>query len=58
MCEDVENLEKCPECQTMTIRLSDNMSYEYCEKCGLITRASISYAAGHKIDLPYGILII
>ena len=55
MCEDefeIENIEKCP-----TIKLSDNKSYEYCTKCGLITRASIEYVAGQRIDLPYGILI-
>ena len=55
--EEVENTDKCPECQTMTIKLSDNKSYEYCTKCGLITRASIEYVAGQRIDLPYGILI-
>ncbi|MBR3140540.1 MAG: hypothetical protein IKF11_06715 [Methanobrevibacter sp.] len=61
MCDDefeIENIEKCPECQTMTIKLSDNKSYEYCTKCGLITRASIEYVAGQRIDLPYGILTI
>ena len=58
MCDEIENIEKCPECQTLTIKLSDNKSYEYCTKCGLITRASIEYTAGHRIDLPYGILLI
>ena len=53
----IENLEKCPECKTFTIQLSENRSYEYCTRCGLITRASITYVAGRKIDLPYGILI-
>lgn len=49
---------KCPECKTKTIKLSENRSYEYCTRCGLITRASIEYAKGHKINLPYGILLI
>ena len=49
---------KCPECNTKTIELSENRSYEYCTRCGLITRASIEYAASHKINLPYGILLI
>ena len=53
-----ENIEKCPECQTLTIRLSEDKSYEYCTRCGLITRASYDYAAGIKFDLPYGIIII
>jgi len=57
MCEEV-NLEKCPECGTFTIALSLDKSYEYCTECGLITRASIDYVAGQRIDLPYGILII
>ena len=56
--EIIENIEKCPECETLTIQLSENKSYEYCTRCGLITRASIEYAAGQKIDLPYGILIL
>ena len=55
--EEIENLEKCPECKTLTITKSPDHSYEYCEKCGLITRASYDYAAGEKIDLPYGIII-
>ena len=53
-----ENLSKCPECGTMTIKLSDTNDYEYCTECGLITRASVKFVAGQKIDLPYGILII
>ena len=56
--EEIENTDKCPECQTLTITRSENRSYEYCEVCGLITRASYGYAAGMKLDLPYGILII
>ena len=56
--EEYENLDKCPECQTITIKLSQDRSHEYCTKCGLITRASIEYVAGRRIDLPYGILII
>ena len=56
--EEVENIEKCPECKTLTIVRSENRTYEYCTKCGLITRASYDYACGLKIDLPYGILII
>lgn len=62
MCEEdeefYENIEKCPECQTLTIKLSEDKSYEYCTKCGLITRASTAYAAGLRLDLPYGILIL
>lgn len=62
MCTDdefePENIEKCPECQTFTIQLSENRSYEYCTRCGLITRASYDYVAGIKINLPYGLLII
>lgn len=60
MCETEnkkDNLDKCPECETLTIQQSQDKSHEYCTKCGLITRASISYVAGLKIDLPYGILI-
>ena len=53
-----EDPEKCPECQTDTIRLSPNKSYEYCTQCGLITRASTEYVAGQLIDLPYGVIII
>ena len=56
--EENEDIEKCPECQTITIQLSQDKSYEYCTKCGLITRASIEYVAGQSIELPYGILII
>ena len=56
--EEYENVEKCPECKTLTIQLSEDKSYEYCTKCGLITRASYDYVAGFKIDFPYGILII
>ena len=55
---EVENIEKCPECQTLTIVLSEDKSYEYCAVCGLITRASSGYVAGHRIDLPYGILML
>ncbi len=62
MCEEdeefYENNKKCPECQTLTIKLSEDRSYEYCTKCGLITRASITYVAGQRIHLPYGTLII
>jgi len=57
MCNDF-NPEKCPECETLTITLSHDKSYEYCTVCGLITRASIEYVAGQRIDLPYGILIL
>lgn len=53
-----ENTDKCPECETLTIKLSDNKSYEYCTRCGLITRASYEYVAGRKLDLPYGLLIM
>ena len=56
--DEVENTDKCPECETLTIILSEDRSYEYCKKCGLITRASYDYAAGLKLELPYGILII
>lgn len=62
MCEEdeelYENIEKCPECKTLTIQLSEDKSYEYCTNCGLITRASIAYAAGLRLDFPYGILIL
>ena len=60
MCEEeieYENLNECPECKTLTIVKSENNSYEYCENCGLITRASYDYAAGLKFDLPYGLII-
>lgn len=56
--EEYENIEKCPECETLTITLSEDKSYEYCTECGLITRASIEYVAGHKIDLPYGVIML
>ena len=56
--EEVENTDKCPECKTLTIVRSEDRSYEYCEVCGLITRASYNYSAGIKFDLPYGLLII
>ena len=55
---DTENIEKCPDCQTLTIQLSEDRSYEYCTQCGMITRASITYVAGRRIELPYGILLI
>ena len=55
---EFENIEKCPDCQTLTIELSEDKSYEYCTRCGLITRASMTYVAGHRIHLPYGILLI
>ena len=55
---EYENIEKCPECKTLTIKLNENRDYEYCTKCGLITRASYDYIAGQHIDLPYGIIII
>lgn len=61
MCEEedyIENVEKCPDCQTLTIKLSEDKSYECCTNCGLITRASIAYVAGQRLDLPYGLLII
>lgn len=56
--EIYENIEKCPECETLTIKLSEDKSYEYCTQCGLITRASNDYVAGQRIDLPYGILLL
>jgi len=56
--EEVENIDKCPNCKTLTIVRSENGSEEYCTQCGLITRASYDYVAGIKFDLPYGILII
>ena len=56
--EIYENIDKCPECKTLTIKLSEDKSYEYCTECGLITRASITYVAGQRIDLPYGILLL
>lgn len=56
--ELIENIEKCPECKTLTIKLSEDKSYEYCTQCGLITRASIRYVAGQRLDLPYGILLL
>ncbi|WP_407375131.1 hypothetical protein [Methanobrevibacter sp.] len=56
--DETENTDLCPECKTFTIQLSQNRSYEYCTECGLITRASYSYVAGQKIELPYGLLII
>lgn len=55
--EEPENIDKCPECQTITITRNNNNEYEYCEKCGLITRASYDYTAGIRIDLPYGVFI-
>lgn len=55
---EIENPAICPHCQTETIKLADNRSYEYCTKCGLITRASYNYIAGIQFELPYGILII
>lgn len=62
MCTDdefePENIEKCPECKTFTIKINEDKSYEYCTKCGLITRASITYVAGQRIHPPYGLLII
>ena len=63
MCKNIEefepeNTEKCPDCETFTIKLSEDKSYEYCTKCGLITRASYDYVAGFKINLPYGTLIL
>ena len=62
MCEEheleKENTDLCPNCETHTIKLSQNRSFEYCTKCGLITRASYDYVAGMKITLPYGILIM
>lgn len=56
--EEYENLDKCPECKTLTIVRSQDRSYEYCAKCGLITRASYNYQAGIRFDLPYGLLIL
>lgn len=55
--EEYENIDKCPECKTLTITRSSDNDYEYCEKCGLITRASYDYTAGIHFDLPYGIFI-
>ena len=55
--ETEENIQICPECKTMTIIPNEDSSYEYCETCGLITRASMEYVAGQRIDLPYGIII-
>jgi len=52
-----EDILECPECKTLTIKLSEDQSYEYCTHCGLITRASMEYVAGHRINLPYGILL-
>jgi len=51
-----DNPDQCPECKTFTIETSPDGSEEYCTRCGLITRASIQYVAGQRIDLPYGIL--
>lgn len=56
--DEIENIDKCPECKTLTITTSEDRSYEYCTKCGLITRASYEYVAGLRLELPYGLLII
>ena len=46
---------QCPECGSELITDEDHI---YCSRCGLITMASISYVAGQRIDLPYGILLM
>ena len=46
---------QCPECGSELIADEDHI---YCSRCGLITMASISYVAGQRIDLPYGILLM
>ena len=44
----------CPECSG-ELTTSEDEDEIICTKCGLVTSASISYVAGIKINLPYGI---
>lgn len=44
----------CPECHGKLTATIDEDEI-ICTKCGLITSASIQYAAGQQIDLPYGL---
>lgn len=50
-----ESLQFCPECGGEIKYSSEDEDEAICTHCGLITSASISYVAGIKIDLPYGI---
>ena len=43
----------CPECDGQ-LESSDDEDEILCTKCGLVVSASIEYAAGVKIILPYG----
>lgn len=47
----------CPECETETITYDHQHNLEYCIHCGLITRQSIPYTAGKKLNLPYHLLL-
>ena len=50
-----ESLRYCPECGGEIEYSSEDEDEASCTGCGLVTSASISYVAGQKIDLPYGI---
>ena len=49
------SLKYCPECGAEIKYSSEDEDEAYCTHCGLVTSASITYVAGIKIDLPYGI---
>ena len=52
--QEPEDRTKCPECKHDLIN-DNHLMESYCSKCGLIATASITYTAGQKIDLPYGL---
>lgn len=54
-CLNHQPLNRCPECGGEIEYSSEDEDEAICTECGLITSASISYVAGVKIDLPYGL---
>jgi hypothetical protein len=51
-----ENQEICPECGAETITDLDRCEI-YCQDCGLVVKASISYVGNRFILYPYGTLL-
>lgn len=46
---------KCPECESRNIVHDDCESY--CRDCGMVLSATISYVAGFKIKLDWGLIL-
>lgn len=51
-----EKTSKCPKCGADAKLDLEHMEL-YCTECGYITKASIYYVGGCRIEYPYGILL-